>query len=157
MSRRKLALESIEPPTPYDRLVLARKYTIDQWVVPALIALCERTEPLDLDEARGMNIEDVVLVATVREHIFKFGVSAAEIPRRVEAMRTESLIRIAVSLPRSTSEDTEQPSSKMNATVGFDLEVRGCNGTSTTIAATESSVNSNTPGSSGNYVSSVLI
>ena len=154
MSRRKLALESIEPPTPYDRLVLARKYTIDQWVVPALIALCERTDPLDLDEARGMNIEDVVLVATVREHIFKFGVSAAEIPRRVEVMWTESLIRIAVSLPRSTSEDTEQPSSKMNATVGSDLEVRGCNGPTT--AATESSINSNTPGSSGNYVSSVL-
>ena len=141
------------PPTPYDRLILARKYTIDHWVVPALIARCERTAPLSLDEARGMDIEDVVLVATVREHIFKFGVSATEIPRRVEAMRAESLIRIAVSPSRSTSEDTGQPSSKADATVGLDLEVQGYNGT---MAAATESVNGNAPGSSGNFVSSVL-
>ncbi|KAI9441583.1 hypothetical protein H4582DRAFT_1849224 [Lactarius indigo] len=90
-SLRKLALRTINPPTSYDRLVLARTYTVDHWVVPALTALCERKTPLNLDEARGMNIEDVVLVATVREDIrskaIPFGVSAAEISRRVEAMR----------------------------------------------------------------------
>ncbi|KAH9032582.1 hypothetical protein EDB85DRAFT_1834155, partial [Lactarius pseudohatsudake] len=69
VSLRKLALRSINPPTSYDRLVLARTYTVDHWVVPALTALCERTAPLNLDEARGMNIEDVVLVANVREDI----------------------------------------------------------------------------------------
>jgi hypothetical protein len=100
-----------------------------------------------------MNIEDVVLVATVREHIFRFGVSAAEIPGRVEAMRAESLIRIAVSLSSPTSGDTEQPSSKAKATVGFDLEVRSRDCTKS--AATES-VNGATPSSTGNFVSSVL-
>ena len=109
-SRRKLALESIKPPTPYDWLLLTRKYAVDQWVVPALHALCVRTAPLSLDEARGMNIEDVVLVATIREEIFRFGMSAAEIPRRVEAMQARVSIRTVgeISLASSVSGVTEQ-------------------------------------------------
>ena len=47
--------------------------------------------PLSLDEARGMGMEDVVLVATVREDIrskaIRLGVSPAEISQRVEAMQ----------------------------------------------------------------------
>ncbi|KAH9976134.1 hypothetical protein BGW80DRAFT_1118824, partial [Lactifluus volemus] len=68
-SLRKLALASIKPPTPHDQLLLARNYSIDHWILPALSALCERTAPLSLDEAREMKIEDVVVVATVRESI----------------------------------------------------------------------------------------
>ncbi|KAH8996890.1 hypothetical protein EDB92DRAFT_2083973, partial [Lactarius akahatsu] len=68
-SLRKLALNSIRPPTSHDRFVLARTYSVDHWVLPALIALCERTLPLSLDEARQMSLEDVVLVARVREEI----------------------------------------------------------------------------------------
>jgi len=90
-SLRKLALRSIEPPTVYERLLLARTYAVDHWIVPALTALCERTVPLSLDEARGMSMEDVVLVATVREDIrskaIRFGVSSFEISRRIEAMQ----------------------------------------------------------------------
>ncbi|KAI9441599.1 hypothetical protein H4582DRAFT_1809910, partial [Lactarius indigo] len=68
-SLRKLALKSIKPPTSHDQLVLARTYSIDHWVLPALTALCERTLPLSLDEAQQMKMEDVILVATVREEI----------------------------------------------------------------------------------------
>ncbi len=84
---RKLALSSIEPPTPHDRLLLARTYSVDDWVVPALSALCKRTTPLSLSEARQMSIEDVVLVSTVREDIRShvLQVDSAEIPLRVEA------------------------------------------------------------------------
>jgi hypothetical protein len=86
-SIRKLALSSIKPPTPHDRLLLARKYSVDDWVVPALSVLCERIAPLTLSEARGMDIEDVILVSTVREDIRSrtLQVDASEIPRRVEA------------------------------------------------------------------------
>ena len=66
-SIRRLALGSIEPPTPHDRLLLARTYSVDDWVLPALAALCERTTPLTVTEAREMRIEDVVLVFTARE------------------------------------------------------------------------------------------
>jgi hypothetical protein len=86
-SIRRLALNNIQPPTPHDRLLLARTYSVDHWVDPALSALCERTAPLSLDEARQMNIEDVVLVATVREDIRNHAlqVNAAEFSRHVEA------------------------------------------------------------------------
>ncbi|KAI0000979.1 hypothetical protein BJV77DRAFT_933413, partial [Russula vinacea] len=66
-SLRKLALRSINPPTPFDQLLLARAYSVDHWVLPALSALCERTVPLSLNEASQMSMEDVVLVTTVRE------------------------------------------------------------------------------------------
>ena len=86
-SIRRLALGSINPPTAHDRLLLARTYSVDDWVTPALSALCERTTPLSLSEARQMSIEDVVLVSTVREDIRSraLQVDLAEIPLRVEA------------------------------------------------------------------------
>ena len=86
-SIRKLALASIEPPTPHDRLLLARTYSIDDWVIPALSELCERRTPLTVSEARQMSIEDVVLVSSVREDIRSHAlrVDSAEIPLRVEA------------------------------------------------------------------------
>jgi hypothetical protein len=95
-SIRRLALNNIQPPTPHDRLLLARTYSVDHWVIPALSALCEREAPLSLDEAHQMNIEDIVLVATVREDIRSrnLQVDAAEIPRRVEAAQAGKLVRM---------------------------------------------------------------
>jgi len=92
-SIRRLALNSIEPPTPHDSLLLARTYSVDDWVIPALSALCKRTTPLSLSEARQMSIEDVVLVSTVREDIRGHGlqVDLAEIPLRVEAEQLDAL------------------------------------------------------------------
>ncbi|KAI0002243.1 hypothetical protein BJV74DRAFT_765818 [Russula compacta] len=93
-SIRKLALNTIKPPTPHDRLWLARTYSVDDWVLHALSALCERRAPLSLDEARQMSIEDVVLVATVREDIRNHAlqVDAAEIPLRVEAAQAGKVV-----------------------------------------------------------------
>jgi len=82
-SLRKLALRSVKPPTPCDQLLLARTYGVDHWVLPALSALCERTIPINLQEARQMSVEDIVLVATVREDICNHG-SRTEIPSRIE-------------------------------------------------------------------------
>ncbi|KAI9441607.1 hypothetical protein H4582DRAFT_1875018 [Lactarius indigo] len=86
-SLRRLALGSIEPPTPFDQLLLARAYSVDHWLLPALSALCERTVPLSLNEVRQMSIEDVVLVTTVREDIrhHALQVDPAEIPHCIEA------------------------------------------------------------------------
>jgi len=78
-----------EPLTLYDRLLLAHTHPVDHWAVPALSALCRRTALLALSEARQMDIEDIVLVATVREdireHALRIDIDATEIPRRVEA------------------------------------------------------------------------
>lgn len=84
----------MDPPNAYERLLLARKYNIDDWVLPALSALCERRPPLSLEEARQMNIEDVVLVATVREEIRdnKLPVNTVGISRRIKAAQTRMLL-----------------------------------------------------------------
>jgi len=68
-SIRDLALRCVKPPNPLQRLTLARKYTIEQWIIPALLELCERQEPLSLDEARLMDFGDVVLVVSVRQTV----------------------------------------------------------------------------------------
>lgn len=80
-------MRSINPPTPFDQLLLARAYSVDHWVLPSLSALCERTVPLSLNEARQMRIEDVVLISTVREDIrlHALQVDSHEIPRCIEA------------------------------------------------------------------------
>jgi hypothetical protein len=118
-SIRRLALNNIQPPTPYDRLLLARTYSVDHWVIPALSALCERRASLSLDEARQMDIEDVVLVATVREDIRTqaLQVDAAEIPRRVEAAQAGKLVHVDsvdVSPAVPTSGAVEQASSSVD-------------------------------------------
>ena len=99
VSLRKLALKSITPPTPHDQLVLARTYAVDQWVLPALTALSERPQPLSLDEAQKMSMEDVVLVAAAREEF-----RAGALPSRVDADD-------AGKLPNMETEGTETMSS----------------------------------------------
>jgi hypothetical protein len=100
-SVRELALSSIEPPTPHDQLLLARTYSVDRWVVPALSALCERTMPLTLSEARQMSIEDVVLVSTVREDIRGHALQVGD--------TAEVSLRIKLEVERSSGPDAETP------------------------------------------------
>jgi len=66
---RDLAIRCIKPPNPLDRLLLARKHAVEAWTLPALLELCERPEPLSLEEARLMDFEDVVLVGSVRQTV----------------------------------------------------------------------------------------
>ncbi|KAH9067696.1 hypothetical protein EDB87DRAFT_1573273 [Lactarius vividus] len=123
-SLRKLAIKSIEPPTPHDQFVLARTYSVDHWVLPALTALCERSFPLSLDEARQMNMEDVVLVATVREEIRggALRVDAADIRRHIEVALAEKLSRpmgneVDLDRPKSGQESDSTKSSAVNPSV----------------------------------------
>ncbi|KAH9998844.1 hypothetical protein BJV74DRAFT_767551 [Russula compacta] len=70
-SIRDLAIRYLKlmPLTSNQRLILGRKYAVEQWILPALQELCERPLPLTLDEARLMDFEDVVLIGSVRETI----------------------------------------------------------------------------------------
>ncbi|KZV65982.1 hypothetical protein PENSPDRAFT_555130, partial [Peniophora sp. CONT] len=51
----------------FDRLVLARKFTVESWTKPALDGLVARDAPLDAEEIEQMLPEDVAHVAAVRE------------------------------------------------------------------------------------------
>jgi hypothetical protein len=68
---------------------LARKYTVKEWILPALQELCERPQPLTLDEARAMDFEDVVLVGSVREAVRSntLRVKSTEIKDCIEAWK----------------------------------------------------------------------
>ncbi|KAH9032590.1 hypothetical protein EDB85DRAFT_2145497 [Lactarius pseudohatsudake] len=121
-SLRKLALKSIKPPTSHDLFVLARTYSVDHWVLPALTALCGRSLPLSLDEARQMSMGDVILVATVREEIRggRLRVDVADIPRHVEVAQAGKLNRrsmgndVYLDTPRSGQKSDSTKSSAVN-------------------------------------------
>ena len=87
----------MKPPTPHDRLILARTYAVAQWVLPALTALCERTEPLSLAEARQMRIEDVVLVAVVREDVRNCRITQTDTAKVMQVVQAA----LAGKLPRN--------------------------------------------------------
>ncbi|KAH9965449.1 hypothetical protein BC827DRAFT_857254 [Russula dissimulans] len=88
-SIRDMAIRCLNPPTSYQRLILGRKYVIEEWILPALQELCERPEPVTLDEARLMDFEDVVLVESIRETIRSrsLRVRSAGIKECIEAYR----------------------------------------------------------------------
>jgi hypothetical protein len=88
-SIRDMAIRRMEPPTPHERLILGRKYGVDDWIPLALQELCERPQPLTPDEARLMVFEDVVLVGSVREKVRNQAptVNSAGISDCIEALR----------------------------------------------------------------------
>jgi len=88
-SIRKMAIRCLNPPTPLQRLILGRKYAVEDWILPALQDLCERPLPLAFDEARLMTIEDVILVGSVRESVrsHTLTVESAGITDCIEALR----------------------------------------------------------------------
>ena len=108
-SQRKLALRSIKPPTAFDQLLLARTYNVDHWILPALSALCKRKRPTSAKEVRQMSVEDIVVVATVREEIRSRRpfVDTADIERRVEAAQVKVVASVDDNDDDSESEDEE--------------------------------------------------
>ncbi|KAI9508389.1 hypothetical protein F5148DRAFT_1013693 [Russula earlei] len=86
-SIRDLALRCVKPPSPLHRLILARKYNVEKWVLPALLELCERPQPLSVDEGRLIDFEDVVLVMSVRQTVrsSNLTVAGAEIKDCIQA------------------------------------------------------------------------
>jgi hypothetical protein len=98
----------IDPPTPFDRLLLARTYSVDDWVLPALSALCERRKPISLKEACQMRIEDVVLVATVREEIRNLRPhDNTEIKRLIEGAQIRMVAHVANDKDDPVSSESE--------------------------------------------------
>jgi hypothetical protein len=100
-SIRYMAIRCMEPPTPHERLILGRKYGVDEWIPLALQELCERPQPLTRDEARLMDFEDVVLVGSVREKVRNqaLSVDSAGIRDCIEASRRGEPWKMPVGAP----------------------------------------------------------
>ncbi|KAL4076913.1 hypothetical protein V8B97DRAFT_1938176 [Scleroderma yunnanense] len=68
---RKAAIDtlSVSKITAITKLVAAKQYNIDEWLLPALLALAQRPEPISVEEAHRIGLETTVKLASVREKI----------------------------------------------------------------------------------------
>ena len=62
-------LERLQILDPIEKIVLAVKHDIPQWLAPAYEALCQRPNPLNEGEARKIGWTKAVLVARAREEV----------------------------------------------------------------------------------------
>lgn len=53
--------------SPVDKIVLGRKYTMHDWLFDALVEVCERPEPLTLEEGRRLGMDDVIRIYRARQ------------------------------------------------------------------------------------------
>ena len=71
-------LDSLEPPIdPIDKVVLAMQYEIKEWLLPALLKLAQRSEPISIEESRRIGLETAVKLASVREKVMLTGSSGS--------------------------------------------------------------------------------
>ncbi|KAF7973593.1 hypothetical protein HWV62_14888 [Athelia sp. TMB] len=52
---------------PIDKIVLGRRYAIDEWLPGAYEAICARADPLTLEEGMKLGVEDTVRISATRE------------------------------------------------------------------------------------------
>ncbi|EIN11457.1 hypothetical protein PUNSTDRAFT_131623 [Punctularia strigosozonata HHB-11173 SS5] len=67
---RELAMRKCFPlALPVDKIVLGRRYDIKGWLKDAYVAICQREEPLTLQEGKRLHLEDVIAISEVRQSI----------------------------------------------------------------------------------------
>jgi hypothetical protein len=78
--------------SPVDRICLAEKYDIPEWLCPSYEDLCQRVAPLEVHEAERIGVRTATLLARAREAV-----------REKHSLRGESSSP-SHSLPRSNSD-----------------------------------------------------
>jgi len=67
-SRAIIEIDNFQPRIdPVDQVVLAVKHDVPEWLAPAYAALCQRADPVGIEEARKLGLETTVLLAKARE------------------------------------------------------------------------------------------
>jgi len=56
---------------PVDQVVLATKHAIPEWLPLGYAALCQREEPIEIEEAKKLGLEITVMLAKAREAVRK--------------------------------------------------------------------------------------
>lgn len=66
---REFAIAKIAPllVDAVDKVVLARDYHVDEWLLPGLNSLAQRVEPLSLGDYKRLGAETAVEIAAIRE------------------------------------------------------------------------------------------
>ncbi|EUC54321.1 BTB domain protein, partial [Rhizoctonia solani AG-3 Rhs1AP] len=50
-----------------DKIVFAREFDIKEWLAPAFVRLCQREERLNVEEARKLEVDSVLMISHMRE------------------------------------------------------------------------------------------
>lgn len=66
-----------------DRITLGRKYEFQSWLLEAFVEVCQRPEPLALQEACRLSVEDYVRIGQTREAIVRNQLTAEKIREMV--------------------------------------------------------------------------
>lgn len=68
-SVRVLAIKSLSSiASPVDKIILGRKYDIEEWLSDAYEAVCRRPEPLTLEEGIRLQMDDVIKIYAIRHN-----------------------------------------------------------------------------------------
>ena len=68
--------------SPIDRICLAEKYDIPEWLRPSYEDLCQRVAPLEVHEAEGIGVRTATLLARAREAVREKHLLRGESPPR---------------------------------------------------------------------------
>ena len=52
---------------PIDKLLLAQRYNVKEWIMPALLKLAQRPEPISIKEGHRLGLETALNIAAIRE------------------------------------------------------------------------------------------
>ncbi|KAL1759887.1 hypothetical protein FB107DRAFT_287355 [Schizophyllum commune] len=78
-SLRDLFIEEIEPKaSPFDKVAIAREFELGQnWLIPASVDICSRSESLTRTEAERLGLPTVVEISSIREEVKASGTALA--------------------------------------------------------------------------------
>ncbi|KAL1725245.1 hypothetical protein EV714DRAFT_288050 [Schizophyllum commune] len=78
-SLRDLSIEEVEPKaSPFDKVAIAREFELGQnWLIPAFVDICSRSESLTRTEAERLGLPTVVEISSIREDVKASGTALA--------------------------------------------------------------------------------
>ena len=95
-SIRTLAIEHLSMIAgPVDKIVLGHAFDVSRWLPEAYLAICDRTEPLTIDEGERLGVKDVVRINAAREAMRTRAIMSANRVREIVGSR------LSVDLPPS--------------------------------------------------------
>ncbi|TFK61056.1 hypothetical protein BDN72DRAFT_849995 [Pluteus cervinus] len=104
----KLALEKIKPlSSPVDKVVLGKTYNILEWATEGRVQLCRRAEPITMEEALRMGLEEVVNISTTRHHI-------SEVPAGVQDSTIRSVLSGKKPAMNATPDTASRPTPRQD-------------------------------------------
>ena len=80
-ARSIIEIKKLDPPLgDATKIAMSKKFGVDEWLLPACVALVERKEPLSYVEAEKLGLEITVLLCEAREKFIR--------PPRVQTLNT---------------------------------------------------------------------